>query len=256
MFGFLLKKIAGPFLAVLVFCGALLAQTAMVDEVVQEVSEADNVPVIMKHLPDYEKVAKKAVFAANAAEFAKAVGNNPAASSINFTPGTEAAIADYDAGKLAIVEFTSPQMATDADQKIAAALGVAASPGQNIPAYRRIGNYAVFVFNPKDEASAAALIDQVKYEKVVQWLGRNPAIQQKMERDTVRTTSEVVLNAIQITGYILLITLSLGGFAGFLVFRSRNRQRLQADTYTDAGGMTQLNLEASPVSNDRLLNSK
>lgn len=256
MFSFLLKKIAGPFLVVLVFCGTPFAQTAMVDEVVQEVSEADNVPVIMKHLPDYEKVAKKAVFAASAAELAKAVGNNPAASSINFTPGTEAAIADYDAGKLAIVEFTSPQMATDADQKIAAALGVAASPGQNIPAYRRIGNYAVFVFNPKDEASAAALIDQVKYEKVVQWLGRNPAIQQKIEHDYVRSTSEVVLGAIQMTGYVLLITLTLGGFAGFLVFRSRNRQRLQADTYTDAGGMTQLNLEASPVSNDRLLNSK
>ncbi len=228
----------------------------MVDEVVQEVSEADNVPVIMKHLPDYEKVKDKAVFASSSEDFLKAVNNNSLALTVAFAPGTEAAIADYDAGKLAIVEFTSPQLATEADAKIQAYLGEATGPNsgsQNVPVYRRIGNYAVFVFNSKDDAAAAALIDQVKYEKVVQWLGRNPNIQQKKERDTVRTTSEVVLNAIQITGYILLVTLAIGGFAGFMVFRSRNRQRLQADTYTDAGGMTRLNLEASPVSTDKLL---
>jgi len=254
MFSFLLKTVAGSFLAVLFFSGAVYAQTAMIDEVVQEVSESDNVPVIMKHLPDYENVKKKAVFVSNAEEFFKAAGNAPVAQSISFTPGTEAAIADYDAGKLAIVEFTSPQIATDADEKIKARLDEATASGQSIPAYRRVGNYAVFVFSPKDDAAASALIDQVKYEKVVQWLGRNPNIQQKMERDTVRTTSEVVLNAIQITGYILLFTVTIGGFAGFMVFRSRNRQRLQADTYTDAGGMTRLNLESSPVSTDKLLN--
>jgi hypothetical protein len=230
----------------------------MIDEVVQEVSEADNVPVIMKHLPDYEKVKDKAVFASSSEDFLKAVNNHSLALTVTFAPGTEAAIADYDAGKLAIVEFTSPQLATEADAKIQAYLGEATGPtsgSQNVPVYRRIGNYAVFVFNSRDGASAAALIDQVKYEKVVQWLGRNPNIQQKKERDTVRTTSEVVLNAIQITGYILLVTLAIGGFAGFMVFRSRNRQRLQADTYTDAGGMTRLNLEASPVSTDKLLDS-
>jgi hypothetical protein len=256
MFSFLLKAAAVSILAVLFCVGETRAQTAMVDEVVQEVSEGDNVPVIMKHLPDYEKVSKTAVFASTSEDFVKALGNHPVALIIPFTPGTEAAIADYDAGKLAIVEFTSPQMATDADEKIKADLGVAASPGQNVPVYRRIGNYTVFVFNQKDEVSANALIDQVKYEKVVQWLGRNPNIQLKKERDTVRTTSEVVLNAIQITGYILLVTLTIGGLAGFMVFRSRNRQRLAADTYTDAGGMTRLNLESSPVSTDRLLNSK
>jgi hypothetical protein len=258
MSSFLLKVIFAAFLLSAVFTGSLPAQTAMIDEVVQEVSEADNVPVIMKHLPDYEKVKKKAVFASTSEDFLKAVGNHPLALSVAFTPGTEAAIANYDAGKLAIVEFTSPQLATGADEKIRSLLGEAAGPNgggsQNVPVYRRVGNYAVFVFNSKDEAAAAALIDQVKYEKVVQWLGTNPNILQKKERDYVRSTSEVVLNAIQITGYILLVTLAIGGFAGFMVFRSRNRQRLQADSYTDAGGMTRLNLEASPVSTDKLLN--
>jgi hypothetical protein len=258
MFSFVSKVLIASLFSVVFFAGSFSAQTAMIDEVVQEVSEADNVPVIMKHLPDYEKVKDKAIFASTAEDFLKAVNNHSLALTVTFTPGTEAAIADYDAGKLAIVEFTSPQLATQADAKIQASLGEATGPnggGQSVPVYRRIGNYAVFVFNSRDDAAAAALIDQVKYEKVVQWLGRNPLIQQKKERDTVRTTSEVVLNAIQITGYILLVTLAIGGFAGFMVFRSRNRQRLQADTYTDAGGMTRLNLEASPVSTDRLLDS-
>ena len=191
MFSLVSKVLIASFFSVVFFAGSFSAQTAMIDEVVQEVSEADNVPVIMKHLPDYEKVKDKAVFAGTSEDFLKAVNNHPLALTIAFTPGTEAAVADYEAGKLAIVEFTSPQLATEADAKIQADLGQATAAGQIVPVYRRIGNYAVFVFNSKDDAAAAALIDQVKYEKVVQWLGRNPHIQQKKERDTVRTTSEV-----------------------------------------------------------------
>lgn len=231
------------------------AQTAMIDEVVQEVSEADNIPVIIKHLPDWEKVKDKAVVTSSADTFFKTVGGHDIARVILFTPGTEAVVADYDAGKLAVVEFTTPQMATDADAKISGALTEAAGAGQDVPVYRRVGNYAVFVFNRKDDAAANALIDQVKYEKVVQWLGNNPYVQHQAERDTVKKTSEVVLNAIQITGYILLFTLGIGGLAGFFVFRTRSRQRASADSYTDAGGMTRLNLDGFSTSSsaDRLL---
>jgi hypothetical protein len=248
MLSFLLKS---SFLLLILVAG-VFAQTAFVDNIpdkgAQEVAD-DNVPVLIKHLPDWEKVRKKTQLVSDTAAFSKAVGNDSLAQAVAFTSGTEAVVADYPEGKLAIVEFTTPQMATDNDARIQASLG----EGQSV-VYRRVGNYAVFVFGAKDQAAANALIDQVKYEKVVQWLGTNPNIAQKKERDTVRTTSEVVLNAIQITGYIILVTLTIGGFAGFLVFRSRNRQRLNADTYTDAGGMTTLNLESSPVSTDKLLN--
>ncbi len=234
------------------------AQTAMIDEIVttQELSEQDQIPVLIKHLPEWEKVKDRAVLAVTSETFARAVNDHPVISAISFNAGTEAAVADYDAGKLAIVEFTTPQMATETDANIQARIGELSSGGQNVPVYRRVGNYAVFVFGAKDEALANALIDQVKYEKVVQWLGSNPYTLRKAERDYVRTTSEVVLGAIQITGYIVLITFAIGGFAGFMVFRSRSRQRLQADTYTDAGGMTRLNLESSPLSTDKLLDSK
>src|ERR1700755_860959 len=213
MLSFLLKS---SFLLLILVPG-VFAQTAFVDNIpdggAQEVAD-DNVPVLIKHLPDWEKVRKKAQLVSDPAAFGKAAGNNPLAQAVTFTSGTEAVLADYPEGTLAIVEFTTPQMATDNDARIQAAVG----EGQTA-VYRRVGNYAVFVFNVKDQAAANALIDQVKYEKVVQWLGSNPIAAQKKERDYVRTTSEVVLNAIQITGYIILITLTIGGFAGFLVFR-------------------------------------
>jgi hypothetical protein len=244
MFSFALRTIGILLAAVLFTVGAYAQQTAFVDNIKeppQEVSEGDNIPVLVKHLPDWEKVKGKAVLAENPGALAKAVGDQPVLSVISFTAGTEGVVASYDAGKLAIIEFTTPQMATDADAKIQDSL--ARSAGQRLPVYRRVGNYAVFVFDPKDEQSANALIDQVKYEKVVQWLGSNPNLAQKKEHDVVKSTSEVVLNAIRITGIILVVTLSLGGLAGLLIFRSRNRQLSQADLYTDAGGMTTLNLD-------------
>jgi len=236
-----------------------LAQTAMVDEIVtQEVSEQDGIPVIVKHLPDWEKIKDRAVFVTNAQGFSKAAGDHPLAAAVSFAPGTEAAVADYDAGRLAIVEFTSPQIATEIDALIQSHLGEALGAGQNVPAYRRVGNYAVFVFNPKDDAAAAALIDQVKYEKVVQWLGKNPYAQRRAERTYIETTSDVVINSIRMTGVILLIALIVGGTTGVMVFRLRNRQRLMADSYTDAGGMVRLNLDDLSAHNspDRLLDSK
>jgi hypothetical protein len=259
MFGFRQKALIYAVLIGLFSAGHILAQTAMVDEVVtQEVSEQDGIPVIVKHLPDWEKVKDRAVFVSNAEAFSKAAGDQPLALAVSFAPGTEAAVADYDAGKLAIVEFTSPQVATEADAVIQSRLGEAAGSGQSIPVYRRVGNYAVFVFNPKDESSANALIDQVKYEKVVQWLGKNPYAQQKAERYYIETTSDVVINSIRMTGVILLFALIIGGTTGVMIFRSRNRQRLHADAYTDAGGMVRLNLDelSAQTSPDRLLDSK
>jgi fructose-specific component phosphotransferase system IIB-like protein len=258
MSGFWSKTLVSAFLLLFLATAAATAaaQTAMIDNI-QELSEEDNVPVIIKHLPDWEKVKNKAVVAIDSETFSKAVDKHPIALVVAFTPGTEAVVANYDAGKLAIVEFTTPQMATDADAKIQARLGEATSAGQNVPVYRRVGNYAVFVFNQKDEAAANALIDHVKYEKVVQWLGSDPIALRKLERTYIETTSDVVLGAIQITGYILLFTFAVGGFAGFLIFRSRNRQRSMADAYTDAGGMTRLNLDdLDPASTDKLLDSK
>src|SRR6266404_657000 len=108
-------------------------------------------------------------------------------------------------------------------------------------AYRRVGNYSVFVFNALDEKTANALIDQVKYEQVVQWLGDDPHLEARVERYLAQTTAGVLIAVLKSSGLSLLICLGVGTLFGALLFRHRRAQ--QEALYSDAGGGTRLNLD-------------
>ncbi len=98
----------------------------------------------------------------------QAAGNQTIFELINFNEGAEAVIASYEASRLVIVEYTTPQIAADADARIMARLQELRAQAQPIPsAYRRVGNYSVFVLNAPDEAIAWPLIDGVKYEQSI-----------------------------------------------------------------------------------------
>jgi hypothetical protein len=135
----------------------------------QEVSEADGIPVLIKHLPEWESVRSTTVFARSTPELKAALGEQPVLDQIDWVAGTEAVTATYAAGTLLIVEYSSPQGSTDADTRFSRAL-----TGDSSAVYRRIGNYNAIVFDVTNPAAANALLDQVKYEKNVQWLGNNP----------------------------------------------------------------------------------
>ena len=60
--------------------------------------------------------------------------------------GTEAVTADYPAGRLVIVEYTTPQSSVEIDTRIQQHLATTQSP----IVYRRIGNYNAFVFGAAD----------------------------------------------------------------------------------------------------------
>lgn len=205
------------------------------------VSEDDLTPSIIKGLPDWQNNKDKATQIKNSAELKKLLGNNKILDLIEFTGGTEAVTANYEAGKLLVVEFQTPQFSVDADTKIQQFL---AENQSNPPIfYRRVGNYSAFIFEGKDEASANALLDQVKYEKVVQWLGEDPNYLQKAERYFIRQTSQLFFSTvIAIVGGISIAVL-LGIVVGFLYFRSRNQRLNQTAAFSDAGGMTRLNLD-------------
>ena len=95
----------------------------------------------------------------------------------NFEGGAEAVTANYGASRLVIVENTTPQLATDNDARIQGTIRELREQGQTVPsAYRRVGNYSVFVFDAPDEQTAAQLIDGMSYEQTVQWLGDNPPL--------------------------------------------------------------------------------
>lgn len=207
----------------------------------QEVSDSDGIPVLLKHLPDWENVHSQAVFINNPDDLKKALGARPILNLIEFTPGTEAVTAKYEAGTLLIVEFPSPQVSVETDTKITQFL---AGPGQNSQTvYRRIGNYNVLVLDTAEPAAAAALLDQVKYEKNVQWLGENPFMYKRAERSFVVTTSDIFLSTVVVI--LMGMGLSVLGGLGFgiVFFILRDRRRSAMTQFTDAGGMTRLNLD-------------
>jgi hypothetical protein len=203
----------------------------------QEISEIDGVPVLLKHLPDWENVRESAVFATNSERLKAALGDRPVIDLIDFTAGTEAATAQYEAGKLLIVEYTSSQLSIAADEKFSEIL-----VGDSKTAYRRIGNYNAFVFDVTDEAAANALLDHVKYEKQIQWLGDNP-FRISAERAFVLTISDIFFSTFLWILLGMCVALLGGTIAGLLYFRRSRERRAHLTTFSDAGGMTRLNLD-------------
>lgn len=205
----------------------------------QEMSEADGIPVLVKHLPDWKNKRKEAVFLVNKGELVNALGNRSIFTEIDFISGTEAVTTIYPQGKLLIVEYTTPQASTDTDKKVTEKL----SEIDETVFYRRIGNYNVLLFDGTDESSANALFDQIKYQKTVQWLGTNPNLYKQAERAIVGTLSGVFVSTVLAIGLGLGFSVVVGFFVGLFYYRYTDKRRRAWETFSDAGGMTRLNLD-------------
>lgn len=207
----------------------------------QEVSDEDGIPVLIKHLPEWENVRNSAVLTHNVEGLRESLGERPIYDLIDFAGGTEAVTAPYPQGKLLIIEYTNPQSSTEMDVKTQARLAEIGQDRQIF--YRRIGNYNAFVFDAPNETAANVLFDQIKYEKQVQWLGDDPFMMKRAERAIVGTLSEVFIATVLVI--VLGIGFSvLGGLlVGFVYFRIRDQRRAGMEAFSDAGGMTRLNLD-------------
>lgn len=216
----------------------------------------DETPVLIKHLPNWETAGKTAKYILTLDDLKRNVVNQPIIDSVSFEGGTEAVAANYGQGQLVIVEFSTPQFSVENDQRIAAKIQELKSQTQPVPtAYRRVGNYSVFVFNGSDEASANQLIDQVRYEKIVQWLGDDPHMADRLQRYFAQTSAGVLIAVLKSSGLSVLACLAIGGVFGFLLFRQRRAQA--AAVFSDAGGSVRLNLDELTKTSDpsRLLDS-
>jgi hypothetical protein len=194
----------------------------------QEVSEADGIPVLIKHLPEWEKVQSDARLIKSQNDLRAVLGARPVFDLIDFEGGTEAVTAPYEVGKLLIVEYNTPQASIDTDNKVKQYL--AENPQQNPPIfYRRIGNYNVFLFDGADEQAASELIGQVKYEKIVQWLGEDPFLYERVQRSYVTTLTEIFFATILaiVSGIGLSILAGIG--VGVLFFYVRKKQRDESE---------------------------
>lgn len=208
------------------------------------------IPVLVKHLPDWERAQQSLLYAVTENGLKKALSNQPVFDAVSFEGGAQAVIADYQGPKLVIVEFNTPQLATDNNQRIAARIQELRSQGQPTPtAYRRVGNYSVFVLDAANEDAANQLMDQVKYQQVVQWLGRNPYLYDKAANEFTQTTLGVFIAVVKASGLAIIGSLAVGGILGALLFsRRRKQQRIVA--YSDAGGMLRLNLDDMTAQRD------
>lgn len=244
----LMKKYFPLVLSFLLLAGFASAQTAI------RVVDEEEFPELIRHLPDWETVLPTAVLARTSEKLRSAVGEREVIDLIEFAGGTEAVSASYDGvGKLLIVEYPTPQASVAADTAFLERL--AARPSDPPTVYRRIGNYNAFVFDVKDTQAAAALLDQVKYEKTVQWLGEDPNYMKKAERYLATSTADVIISTALLIVFSVIFVLVTGGISGYIFFRVREQRRASMPAYTDAGGMTRLNLDelTSPIDYDRML---
>ncbi len=218
-----------------------------------EISDDEGIPVLIKHLPDWENARNRAVYILNQTDLQNALGSRGVLDLVDFEVGTEAVTADYDAGKLLIVEFMTPQSSIDADQKINERL---AQVGNSQPiVYRRIGNYNVFVFDASNENAANTLLDGIKYEKSIQWLGEDPFLLKRAQRAVVQGISELFIATTLSIVVALGISVVAGTIVGFLFFYYRQQKRATIKEFSDAGGMTRLNLDGftPPIISNKLL---
>ena len=203
-----------------------------------------DIPPLIKHLPDPEQAQKNAVYLNSFADLHRLPFQHAVFDAVQSLGNADAVLATYGPSKFLILEFNTPQLATENDKRIIARIHELWSLGQPAPtAYRRVGNYSVFVFDAPDEQTARQLIDQVKYEQVVQWLGENPNILKEAEKRYVNTTLGVLVTVLKASGYALITCLGMGGLIGGLLFTYRRSQQKAVTAYSDAGGMLRLNLD-------------
>ena len=202
----------------------------------REISD-DGVPVLIKHLPEWETVRSNATITDNVGDLKQVLGERIVFESLEFAPGTEAVTASYGVGKLLIIEYPTPQAATEANVKFQ-------QFAQSQPfVYRRIGNYSTFVFDAPDQAAANTLLDQINYGKTVQWLGEDPFLLKKFERYIATTGRDVALSTVFFIIVVFSTAIMLGVIVGLLYFRFREKQRAGMAAFSDAGGLTRLNLD-------------
>ena len=234
----------------------LNAKSLNLDELAQGLSAGldkgeGDIPVLLRHLPNPEESFKHAVYFNSFADLSRLPFNPPVLSAVQTSGNADAALARYArANYVLIIEYHTPQLATENDQRIIARIHELWKLGQPAPtAYKRVGNYSVFVFDfsgAPDEQAAKKLIDEVKYEQVVQWLGENPNIYKEAQKRYINTTLGVLVAVLKASGYALVACLGLGGLIGGLLFTYRRAQQ-KAVTFSDAGGMLRLNLDELTV---------
>ena len=214
-------------------------------------------PSLPLHLPEAERIAGSEKYIIGPAALARLKNFSGLKDVIGFGAGAEVTTAAYRNGggqmNLIIVEYFTPQTASDGHARIQDHFNALPQPEKDRLILNRIGSYVVAMSNIQDMPAAQNIVGQIKYEKRIYWAGRKftdipldfrPPDPLAVE-DTVRTV-RVLIRSFYWTGITILSGLFLGLVAGVLLFqwkRYRRRKLGLDDMFSDAGGTLRLNLD-------------
>jgi len=201
----------------------------------------DGVPVLIKNLPDWKERIAQIKWIGSRDVLIEHLGDREELRSLEFSSAVEAVLAEYPEGKLLLIEFGTPQLATQADNRFSESLADSDSKSSSI--YRKIGNYSAFLFDHSDKEAGNKLLDRIYYGKLVQWLGEDPKMAERLDRYNATTTAQLILTTMFTIAIGLGSTLTVGVVLGLFFFRYRQKQRGKLKTFSDAGGMTRINLD-------------
>jgi len=176
---------------------------------------------------------------------------------VNFSGGTEVALARYPNGSstfsLMIVEYHTPQLATDGYTQFQNYFGRLSEQERNQRILRRIGNYIVITTPVQDLASAEKIVSAVKYTPVVYWEARKitdiPIAfrpPDPLAVEEASQTANMLVRTFYWIGVMLFGAIVMGVIAGGIFFywnRYRRRKLGLDDMFSDAGGTVRLNLD-------------
>jgi hypothetical protein len=163
----------------------------------------------------------------------------------SFDGEAEAVVAEYRKTseakplKFVIVEYHTPQFATDAMNRLNGFVTTLSEEERNRFIVKRVGNFIVGATNFDDQEFAEGLVNAVEYPYVVKWL-QNPAIPTN-DPFAVQKAGQILVSTFSLIGVSGGVMLLCGGIMGTAIFLRRRKQ--QRESFSDAGGMIGLHLD-------------
>lgn len=254
------ELVAGRYLvSILTEGGTQEIDRQTVDAVAQlfaSIKPAD-LPPLVKHLPDQNKIAGSEKYLVGPAALGGLEGFSDIRSSIDFTGGVEIVTANYQTGngitRLMMIEYHTPQSALAGYDAAMNRHNARTEEEKGRRILKRVGNYVVEAIVDGDSSLGTAIVNQVKYEQTVYWEGKKlsdiPLAYRPPDPfaiEEMRETATVLVQTFYAIGFMLASSVVVGVFAGWAVFywRRQRRRRLGMDNlFSDAGETVRLNLD-------------